>query len=110
MAYLQLVIFGEDDAAALIVDDTLHDIVEIGRVLVEDRAEQAEFGNVMIVLAVRQPAFGYPRCISAGGPGAEQPHFHNRLAGVRALGREVVDERYGRRTSAEGDPVGKEGV
>src|SRR3546814_5398938 len=30
MAYLQLVIFGEDDAAALIVDDTLHDI-ENGR-------------------------------------------------------------------------------
>src|SRR3546814_6121515 len=69
--YLQLVIFGEDDAAALIVDDTLHDIVEIGRVLVEDRAEEAEFGNVMIVLVVRQPAFGYPRCISAGGRSEE---------------------------------------
>src|SRR3546814_16514463 len=91
--YLQLVIFGEDDAAALIVDDTLHDIVEIGRVLVEDRAAEAEFGNVMIVLVVSQPAFGYPRCISAGGPGAEQHHFHNRLDGVRAMGPEVVDQR-----------------
>src|SRR3546814_18469493 len=96
MAYLQLVIFGEDDAAALIVDDTLHDLVEIGRVLVEDRAEEAEFGNFMIVLVVRQPAFGYPRCLSAGGPGAEQHHFHNRLEGEigRASCRESVG-RYG---------------
>src|SRR3546814_5044640 len=60
----------------------------------------------MIVLVVRQPAFGYPRCISAGGPGAEQHHFHNRLEGVRAMGPEVVDQRHGWRT--EGTEVGEQ--